>query len=434
VAAIRHPVRIAAGLVLLLGAALAVAFAAGVFRPTPPSLTPAQRKARAAERATRRLLAEESSTVRGAEALVKVKLPRHASPPPRAPEVPPRLFSAPLTPVEVLGFVPYWEIPNITATELADTSVLAVYGVEVASSGGFLESGPGWTYYANTGYGGLTSAAHRAGDRVLFTVSTTSSSVINSLARHPEPTSTRLATAIAGSVASGGLDGVDLDIEGSSQADRSGFVSFITDLMGSLRRDGMRKTVVLNCYPQSAGDETNFFDVARLAPLVDQVFIMDYDMEQYSNSSANAPLASKDLGLSDVQSLIQYRRVVPASKLILGVPFYGVDFITATGAPGSETLTPSPSVETYANVVAAGKTPLWDPESLTVWTHYRVGSTWHETWYDDPISIALKRALAARLHLAGVGVWALGFEGNTTEMLTALDGGSPPRRVLTTSS
>ena len=42
---------------------------------------------------------------------------------------------------------------------------------------------------------------------------------------------------------------------------------------------------------------------------------MDYDMEQYANSSANAPLTNGDLGLSDVQSLIQYRRVVPASKL-----------------------------------------------------------------------------------------------------------------------
>ena len=196
----------------------------------------------------------------------------------------------------------------------------------------------------------------------------------------------------------------------------------------------MKGMIVLNCYPQSAGSSTDFFDVARLAPLVDQVFIMDYDMDQYANSSANAPLANGDLGLSDVQSLIQYRRVVPAAKLILGVPFYGLDFTTVTGAPGSLTLTESPSVETYSTIAAAGRTALWDPASQTAWTRFRVGATWHETWYDDPVSIALKRALAAEFHLAGVGVWALGFEGDATAMLAALDGGSPPNRAVAASS
>ncbi len=419
---------------MLLGVVLVAAVASGVFGPTAPSLTPTQIAARAAERATRRLLSREASAVRAADALVAVKLPRRASPPSAAPPVPARLFTGRLAPVEVLGYVPYWEAPDITTTELADTSVIALYGVEVASGGGFLQSGPGWGYYANTGYSVLAAAAHQAGDRVLFTIATANRGVINNLTRHPAPTGARLAAAMAHAVAAGGLDGVDIDIEGSSPADRTGFVRFVADLVASLRHDGMKGMIVLNCYPQSAGSSTDFFDVARLAPLVDQVFIMDYDMDQYANSSANAPLANGDLGLSDVQSLIQYRRVVPAAKLILGVPFYGLDFTTVTGAPGSLTLTESPSVETYSTIAAAGRTALWDPASQTAWTRFRVGATWHETWYDDPVSIALKRALAAEFHLAGVGVWALGFEGDATAMLAALDGGSPPNRAVAASS
>lgn len=428
-AATSHPVRIATGLIVLLAVALAAAVVSGVFGRAAPSLTPAQIAARAAERATRRLLAEEASVVRAADALVAAKLPRQGSQPSPAPPLPARLFTVPLAPVEVLGYVPYWEAPDVTASDLADTSVIAVFGVEVAASGGFLESGPGWSYYADTGYAELTTAAHQAGDHVLFTIATTNPGVINHLARHPASTGARLAAAMAHVVAVAGLDGVDVDIEGASPADRSGFVLFVADLVASLRHDGMKGMVVLNCYAQSAGSSTDFFDVARLAPLVDRVFIMDYDMEQDANSSANAPLINGDLGLSDVQSLIEYRRVVPAGKLILGVPFYGVDFATMTGAPGSLTLTESPSVETYSTIVAAGRTPYWDPASQTVWTRFRVGATWHETWYDDPTSIALKRALAAEFHLAGVGVWALGFEGGATAMLTALDGGSPPNRA-----
>jgi hypothetical protein len=429
VAAARHPVRIASGLIVLLVVALVAAVVSGVFGRTAPSLTPAQIAARAAEKATRRLLAEEASAVRAADALVAVKLPRQGSQPSPAPPLPTRMFTTPLAPVEVLGYVPYWEAPGLTASDLADTSIIAVYGVEVAPSGGFLESGPGWIYYANTGYAELTAAAHQAGDRVLFTIATTNPGVINDLTRHPASTGARLAVAMAHAVATAGLDGVDIDIEGASRADRPGFVRFVADLVASLRHDSMKGMIVLNCYPQSAGSSTDFFDVARLAPLVDRVFIMDYDMEQDANSSANAPLANGDLGLSDVLSLIQYRRVVPAGKLILGVPFYGVDFTTMTGAPGSLTVTESPSVETYSTIVAAGRTPYWDPASQTVWTRFRVGATWHETWYDDPTSIAIKRALAATFHLAGVGVWALGFEGGASTLLTALDGGSPPNRA-----
>lgn len=424
-----HPARIVAGLFVVLGVALGAAVASGVFQPTGPSLTPKQIAEQASIRATRRLLAQEASAVRAADARVALKLPRRSARVVAAPAMPAKLFTSPLAPVEVLGYVPYWEAPDITATDLADTSVIALYGVEVAHDGGFLESGPGWAYYADTGYHTLTASAHAAGDRVLFTIATTNPSVIGNLAHDPGPTGSRLAAAISQAVATGGLDGVDIDIEGASRADRPGFVLFATDFVASLRHDGMEKTVVLNCYPESAGSSTDFFDVAKLAPIVDQIFIMDYDMEQYANASANAPLANGDLGLSDVQSLIQYRRVVPASKLILGVPFYGIDFTTMTGAPGSLTLAASPSVETYQTIAAAGRTPLWDPASQTVWTRFRVGTTWNETWFDDPVTIALKRALAAEFHLAGVGVWALGFEGDATAMLGALDGGSPPARA-----
>jgi len=433
VAATRHPVRIAAGLVVLLGVALAAAAVSGVFRPPRPSLTPAQIAEQKAIRATKRLLAQQAKVVRAADALVAVTLPQQSSRLSAAPAIPANLFATPLAPVEVLGYVPYWEAPDLTAADFADTSVLAIYGVEVARNGGFLESGPGWAYYADTGYRALTAAAHSAGDRVLFTIATTGEGVISNLTHNPAPTSARLAAAMADAVTSGGFDGVDIDIEGASHGDRAGFVSFVADFVSALRHHGMHKMVVLNCYPQSAGSSTDFFDVAKLAPLVSQIFVMDYDMEQDANSSANAPLTNGDLGLSDVLSLIQYRRVVPASKLVLGIPFYGVDFTTMTGKPGSLTRTESPTVETYSTIAAAGGTPLWDPGSQTVWTRFREGAKWHETWFDDPVSVALKRALASEFHLAGVGAWALGFEGNATGMLEALDGGSPPKRVSVAS-
>ena len=421
--------RIALFLVVLLAAGLVAAFAAGAFKTTA-GLTPGEVAAQRADRAAALLRNAEHADVAATEDVIEVALPTRADPPHLVPSLPADLFTRRLPATEVLGFVPYWEASSITATELADVSTVALFGVEVRKNGSLLESGPGWTYYRTTGFSSVVSAAHADGDRALFTIATTDPTVIAGLTQRPAAASFVLAAALSGAVSIGGLDGVDIDIEGTSQGERSGFVSFVADLVHDLRIDGMRRQIVLDCYPQSAGDSTSFFDVARLAPLVDQVFVMAYDMEQYSISSATAPLASADLGLSDVQSLIQYTKVVPPAKLILGVPFYGVDFTTQSAQAGAETLTPAPSVEFYSTIVAAGRRQYWDPVTDTVWTHFKVGSTWHQTWFDDPLSIALKRALAWHFRLGGVGVWALGEEGAaSTDMLSALDGGVAPARV-----
>ncbi len=417
--------RVLAAIVLLAVGGLVGAFVAGAFGPRS-SLTPAEIAAIKAEKVEAKLRRDEVSEVKAATSLID--LPDGATN--SASANPSIVYRKPVAPAEVLGFVPYWTAGSITPTELADVSEIALFGVEVGPNGNFIEAGQGWSdYQSSTGYQSLVAAAHAAGDRVLFTISTTRPNIISRLVNHPAATSANLAHALAGAVASGGLDGVDIDIEGSTQSGRAGFVVFVRDLVRALRADGMRGEVVLNAYPQSAGDSTNFFNVAKLAPYVDRVFIMDYDMEEYANASPTAPLYATDLGLSDVLSLIQYTNVVPPQKLLLGIPFYGVDFTTAGRAKGSMSLKPYPIDVTYQAVLLANHPPMWDAVTRTAWTHFHIGNTWHQTWYDNPVSVALKRALAAHFHLAGVGVWALGFEGSATNMLTALDGPVSPRRL-----
>ena len=68
----------------------------------------------------------------------------------------------------------------------------------------------------------------------------------------------------------------------------------------------------------------------------------------------------------------------------------------------------------------------WDATTDTAWTSYQVGTQWHETFFDDPTSLALKAQLANSCHIAGVGIWALGMDGNDPAMLAALLGNAPP--------
>ena len=54
-----------------------------------------------------------------------------------------------------------------------------------------------------------------------------------------------------------------------------------------------------------------------------------------------------------------------------------------------------------------------------------MGTQWHETFFDDPTSLALKARLANSFHIAGLGVWALGMDGNNPAMMAALLGNAP---------
>jgi hypothetical protein len=420
----RRVVRATFAAAVLVGAGLGAAAAAGAFSPS--TRTPAQRAAAA----RRRLLAAETRTVDLAASAVNARLPIREGAP--APAVPEQLYRAPLPRHAVYGFVPYWELDSLTPADYDDTSVLSYYGLTVGATGGLDHSGNGWDDLSSPSFAAFVESAHAANDRVLLTVSTETPAVITHLTSYPAPTSGRLAAQLATIVSSDHLDGVDIDIEGRATADRAGFVTFVTDLSRALRASDPGGQLVLDTYPQSAGSSSDFFDVALLAPQVDTLFVMAYDMNDPTISSASSPLASPSLGLSDVGSIRAYVKVVAPAKLVLGLPLYGNEFTTSGRAPGSPTLSEDPVELTYAQVLAAGRHASWDPASLTPYTVFRQGKQWHQTWYDDPVSLALKTALAARYHLAGVGAWALGQEGTATDVLEALDGGSAPEKLSAT--
>ena len=168
--------------------------------------------------------------------------------------------------------------------------------------------------------------------------------------------------------------------------------------------------LTMDTYASSAADPDGFYDISGLAPYVDAFFVMGYDMDDPSTPSPTAALVGPGFNDSDVLS--QYTSVVAADKVILGVPYYGYDWPTsgpAEGDPATGSLTPV----SYSQVVAGAHPIYWDPTTQTPWTSYEVGSQWHQTFFDDPTSLALKADLAASYHIAGVGVWSLGMDGTT---------------------
>jgi len=157
---------------------------------------------------------------------------------------------------------------------------------------------------------------------------------------------------------------------------------------------------------------------------VDGLFVMAYDMNRSSIPSPVAPLSGTSW--NDTQAVSSYAAVAPPAKVLLGVPFYGYDWPTTDGSFGAAATGP-PAVVTYGQVAAAGRPEHWDASSQVPWTAYQDGGGhWHEVYYEDPASLALKAELADREGLGGVGIWALGMDGNDPATMAALLGRSAP--------
>ena len=171
--------------------------------------------------------------------------------------------------------------------------------------------------------------------------------------------------------------------------------------------------------------------------MTDGIFMMGYDFAVSSSEIAmpTAPLGGYKEGKYwyDISTAVDdFLTVMPADKLILGTPWYGLNFEVYEPSFKAETVSwyylgRQGIIQTYNNVkehvhpnrsdATAYKTG-WDDVGQVGWKAYYMPATdtWRMVYMDDPRSLGAKYDLAKEKGLLGVGIWAIGFEGNSTEM------------------
>ena len=330
-----------------------------------------------------------------------------------------------LRPHEIFGFAPYWNLGAAWGYPLRELTTVAYFGVDVAADGSLLHSGDGWDGYQSPALTDLVARAHGAGAGVVLTAKQFDAATLHTLVGDPSAPA-RLGHALVDAVHARGMDGVNLDLEGLGSQDRASFAGFAVAVATVLRAADPRMQLTIDTYTNSASNPDGYFDVARLAPAFDALFVMAYDM-QGDNPSPVAPLHGP--GSNDSDAVASYARTVGPSKVVLGMPFYGVDWPTASGDHAAPASGP-PKPVTYAELAAAGHPRYWDPATASPWTSYQDPTgQWHVACYEDPQSIAMKAELADSAHLRGVGVWALGMDGDDPAMARALLGRAAPVKL-----
>ncbi len=331
---------------------------------------------------------------------------------------------------EVFGFLPYWELGS--TLDYSTLSTVAYFGINLNTDGTLSKTGNGWNGWVSTTLTSAINAAHANSTRVALTVESfawDSNGVANQTALLSSPTaSLTAAQQIAAEVGNRGVDGVNLDFEPIAPGQSANFIAFTRTLRVELDKvhPGYELTFCGTGHP-------NTYDLPNLlaAGAADAVFIMGYDFRGGSPATTGSidPLTSPYIAFDITDAVNVYLSQAPASKVILGLPWYGHAWSTGavhTGnvAPASPAVYGQPAAVYYSTAapLAAmndsthlGK--MYDTVEQTAWTAY-YGSygglpTWRELYFDDAQALTAKIAAIDHWNLRGLGIWALGYDTNS---------------------
>jgi spore germination protein YaaH len=284
-----------------------------------------------------------------------------------------------------------------------------------------------------------TCLIKRAGISVIPTITDGTAKLELSTSLANVTTRTQIIESISNLVMNNGFDGIDLDFEGFAFVDGSAtwpktmpnWITFIKELSIKLHANQKLLSVTTPVLfdPTQKSKGYTVYAWAAIANDIDRLRIMTYD---YSVDQPG-PIGP----ITWVQRTLNYAiTVMPSSKVYVGLPGYGRDWITGivgicpTSAPPGTSL--SAKAATFKTNYAQAKalvdqaTPTFDTKTAEATYSYTkvfngqgknnlaTSCTVTRTvWYQNSDSYAQRAALVSQYKLGGVALWTLGIEDDT---------------------
>ena len=242
--------------------------------------------------------------------------------------------------------------------------------------------------------------------------------------------------AIVATVASQNYDGIDLDFEGFAFIDPNttwkttapNWVLFIKELGAALHAQKKILSITTPYLFNPAEKQKGYFVYAwaEVAPHIDRLRIMTYD---YSTSRPG-PIGP----IAWTEKTVKYAvSIMPASKVYLGLPGYGKDWVTKVEGvcPSNlaKIITPSAKAGTFlmrdaASIAATyGAVPTYNETFAEVTFSYKreyTGTTSsglsttctasRTAWHQNAQSYSVRAKLVAKYQLGGAAQWVIGQE------------------------
>jgi len=247
---------------------------------------------------------------------------------------------------------------------------------------------------------------------------------------------TQVVTAITDLVMANNYDGIDLDFEGFAFVDKNttwnstkpNWIAFVKELSGVLKSKNKLLSVSTPYLYDPAEAQKGYFVYAwaDIAPYIDRLRIMTYDF----SVSKPGPLGP----LTWTEKTIKYAiSVMPASKVYVGIPGYGRDWVTKVEgtcpAEVANVVKVGAKAATFVLRDAAtlaqsyGAIPTYDEALGEVnFTYSKVYSgqtssglattctATRTAWYQDARSFTSRFGFVSKYRLGGVAQWTFGME------------------------
>lgn len=339
---------------------------------------------------------------------------------------------------EVFGFAPFWTFDKLDNVDFNVLTTFAYFGIDVDGNGNLDKSGPGYETFKSRKATEIFKKAHANGTRVVLTVTQMKNDPILALMDNTDA-QTNAINQIIDLVKKRGIDGVNVDLEYTGDPGyeyRQKFTKFVADLTERMHKEIPQSQVSVSVYA-SAIKEPKIYDIKGLGEQDIKIFMMAYDFAVAGSDNAipTAPLYGHKSGKYwyDISTAVDdFLTSMPAEKLILGVPYYGYNYLVYEPSVKAQTRPyyswrGTPAAQTYTiakdnlrpdrNDIAYFHEG-WDGEGQVGYIAYHVpaSDTWRMIFLEDQRSLGIKYDFAKEKHLAGVGMWALGFDSGKQEL------------------
>jgi chitinase len=307
----------------------------------------------------------------------------------------------------VLGYYPSWST-NLTAqnirwelfTDIAHAFITVSPSGDPTTAPGIPDSN-------------LTNIAHQHGVRVLLAVGGAGDLNFGPMARDPVKAA-RFIAELAAMVKANGYDGVAVDWEFPDETDQDVLIDFLTQLRAKLKADN--PNALLEEAVACTDHFGHLFPAARMAPLLDYIQVMSYDVHGPWSPFAghNSPLYHTSAEPADGQTLsfsdfLEYwtSRGFPKSKILIGLASYGHGY--TAGALGQATNGKSPYADIPYNkileLIESGWTVHRDTEADVPYLTDPTDTTLIS--FDDEASARDKGQWAKQQGLPGIFFWEI---------------------------
>jgi len=320
----------------------------------------------------------------------------------------------------IMGFAPYWNLKKLTPQSLENITHFAYFNLHIAKDGSVYtkvnsrEEDPSYTNFKR-----LISGTINRGDKPLIITIMPESQEALKQSISSEKTRSNTIKTIIKVIKDSNASGINIDYEplGDISTElRNNFTLFIQELRTQL--DELDKLLTISTYA-SVATRPRLWDLQKLEPHTDYFVIMTYDYTLPGSKSAgpNSPLrGSGDLFEHDIiKNISEIVQLIPARKVLLGIPFYGYEWTTINASKYS----PADSRGSVASLeriqeMLDDKTLelIWDRNSLTPYGVSSSSGQISQIYFENETSINLKIEFVKSANLGGIAIWALGYEGN----------------------